>query len=87
MWSRLTANVTSNGTGFLTLGEAAARCGVSTWKVQSVIERSLFPAPPKVGNLRVIAEGRLDELRVALAAAGYMPLDPPTIEAAANTGH
>jgi hypothetical protein len=82
-------HVQTSGTGFLTLGQVAERFGLPVWKIQSVLDRGLFTDVPRLGTYRVIAEARLDELRLALAEAGYLRPDDgkPIAAAAADTGH
>jgi len=58
--------------GYLTVGEAADRCGVQCWRLRRLFERGLLDEPERVGHARLIPEGDMPRVRAALEAAGYL---------------
>jgi hypothetical protein len=60
----------------LTIGEAARRMRVPTWRLRRLYERGLLPPADRVGPVRVVDEADLPRLEAALRRAGYVPEEP-----------
>jgi hypothetical protein len=71
-----------NESGFLTLGEIAAKLGTQLWQVQRIVDRRLVPRPERVGPNQIFREGQVELVQEALARAGYLR----TVEAAGGRG-
>jgi DNA-binding transcriptional MerR regulator len=57
---------------YLTVGDVAARCGVTAWQIRRLFERGLLPPAARLGPYRIIAEADLPKVEAALREAGYL---------------
>jgi hypothetical protein len=58
-----------------TTGDICRQFGLMPWQILQAIKRGYLPEPQRIGQYRIWTDDELDDVRQALADAGYIPAE------------